>query len=166
MKNRLIKIITKPVVMAMIIASLFTVAVPDSAHSDGLIEVKKAWLRATPPSAKAAGGYLIIVNNTHNDDTLTGVNFSGARKSEVHEMKMADGVMKMRPLENGIDIPAGKSVTLKPGGYHLMFMGLKEQLKDGQNFPIMLKFARSGELEVNFPVFAMDKGKKYMMQEE
>ncbi len=166
MKNTTIYKFTKPVLIAVMLASFFTTTVPDIAHSAGLIEIKKAWLRATPPSAMAAGGYLIMTNNSQNDNTLVGVYFSGAKKSEIHEMKMSDGVMKMRPLEHGIDIPAGKTVTLKPGGFHLMFMGLKDQLKDGQSFQIMLDFANSGEMEVEFPVLSMEKGKKHMMQDE
>lgn len=150
---------------ALLLISLVTLANPNFVNAAGTIEITKAWLRATPPSAMAAGGYLVITNNTGSDDTLIGVEFSQAGKSEIHEMKMNDGVMQMRPLKQGITIPAGESILLKPGGFHLMFMGMKSQLKDGQNYPVKLTFTNSGAMEINFPVLSMGKGKKLMMQE-
>jgi copper(I)-binding protein len=156
---------TNAALCALILISFTTLNNPNFAHSAGTVEITKAWLRATPPSAMAAGGYLEITNNTSADDTLVGVEFSQAGKSEIHEMKMNGGVMKMRPLKQGIKIPAGETISLKPGGFHLMFMGMKSQLKDGQNYRVKLTFTHSGAMEIDFPVLSMGKGRKMMMQE-
>jgi copper(I)-binding protein len=155
---------TNAALYAFILISFATLIVPDNSHSTERVEITKAWLRATPPSAMAAGGYLVITNNTDNDDTLIGVEFSQAGKSEIHEMRMNDGVMEMRPHKQGIKIPAGETITLKPGGFHLMFMGMKSQLKDGQNYRVKLTFIHSGAMEIDFPVLSMGNGRKLMMQ--
>ena len=156
---------TSAALYTFILLSFATLIIPTYSHSAESVEITKAWLRATPPSAMAAGGYLVITNNTGHDDTLVGVEFSQAGKSEIHEMKMKDGVMEMRPLKQGINIPAGESISLKPGGFHLMFMGMKSQLKDGQNYLVKLTFTHSGTMEIDFPVLSMGKGKKMMMQD-
>ena len=156
---------TNAALYAFILISFAILTIPNYSHSAERVEISKAWLRATPPSAMAAGGYLVITNNTGSDDTLVGVEFSQAGKSEIHQMKMNDGVMEMRPLKQGINIPAGESISLKPGGFHLMFMGMKSQLKDGQNYQVKLTFTHSGAMEIDFPVLSMKKGRKLMMQE-
>ncbi|MCP4185846.1 MAG: copper chaperone PCu(A)C [Hyphomicrobiales bacterium] len=153
------------VLYAFILTLFAFLIIPVHSHAADKVEISKVWLRATPPSAMAAGGYLVITNNTDSDDTLVGVEFSQAGKSEIHEMKMKDGVMEMRPLKQGIKIPAGETVTLKPGGFHLMFMGMKRQLKDGQNYRVKLTFTHSGAMEIDFPVLSVKKGKKMMMQD-
>ena len=150
--------------MAMAVILLVNTAA-GSAQTIGNLTITKAWIRATPPAAMAAGGFMVIANNGTTDDVLMAVEFSGARKSEIHQMKMNDGVMTMRPLKDGLTIGAGKKTTLKPGGFHLMFMGLQNQLKDGQKFPLKLTFARAGEISIDFVVLSMDRGKKLMMQE-
>ena len=71
---------------------------------------------------------------------------------EVHEMTMTDGVMKMRRLQTGLEIKPGQSVELKPGGYHLMVVGLKEALKDGQTVKGTLVFEKAGTIEVEYGV--------------
>ena len=156
---------TNAALCALLLIALAFLAIPNYSHSTEKVEITKAWLRATPPSAKAAGGYLVITNTTGVDETLIGVEFSQAGKSEIHEMKMNDGVMEMRPLKLGIKIPTGETISLKPGGFHLMFMGMKSQLKDGQNYRIKLTFTHSGTMEIDFPVLSMGKGKKMMTQE-
>ncbi len=130
---------------------------------DGLT-ISKNWIRATPPAASAAGGYMILSNKSDKDVTLTGVRFEGAAKSTIHEMKMDNGVMSMRELEGGVVIGAGKQVALKPGGFHLMFMGLKSQLNDGENLPVTLVFDNGGEITLQFPVLEFIKGKKMMAE--
>ena len=140
-----------------------TSTLPSLAQAVGNLTITNNWIRATPPAAMVGGGFLVIENSSTKDDTLISVEFGGAKKSEIHEMKMDDGIMKMRPLYDGIVVPAGGKIELKPGGFHLMFMGLKDQLKDGQNFPIKLTFANAGEITLEFPVLDLIKGKQLMM---
>ena len=76
-------------------------------------------------------------------------------KAELHEMGVKDGVMTMRPVAGGLEIPAGGKVALKPGGYHLMFIGLKRQPKQGEKFPATLTFEKAGSVKVEFLVEGM-----------
>lgn len=142
-----------------------TSVVSGFAQTIGNITISSNWIRATPPAARVGGGFLVVTNSADTDDTLIGVEFSGAKKSEIHQMKMNDGIMTMRPLAEGIVVPAGGKIELKPGGYHLMFMGISEQLTDGQTFPVTLTFANAGKVTLDFPVLERTKGKQLMMQE-
>ena len=154
--------IATALVMAVV---LLANTVVGTAQTVGNLTITKTWIRATPPAAMAAGGFMVIANNGTTDDILQTVEYSGAKKSEIHQMKMEDGVMIMRPLKDGLTIAAGEKTILKPGGFHLMFMGLQNQLTDGQKVPLKLTFANAGEISLDFDVFSMGKGKKLMMQE-
>jgi hypothetical protein len=118
----------------------------------GDLVITQAWTRATPNGAKIGGGYLTIENKGSTPDRLIGGSADIAGKLEVHEMAMTDGVMKMRPLDNGLTIDPGKSVKLAPGGYHLMMFDLKNPLKQGDTVPITLKFEKAGEVKVSLAV--------------
>lgn len=120
----------------------------------GNLVITTPWARATPKGAPVAGGYLIITNYGSEADRLVGGSFAAAGRFEVHEMKVEGGIMKMRPLANGLEIKPGETIELKPGGYHLMFMGLKQQLKAGETVKGTLEFAKAGKVEVSYPVRA------------
>jgi copper(I)-binding protein len=119
------------------------------------LTVTSPWTRATPGGAKIAGGYLKITNNGSAPDRFVGAKSAEADRVEIHEMSMSDGVMKMRPLPNGLEIKPGETVELKPGGYHLMFMDIKQPLKAGDTFKATLQFEKAGPLEVSFKVNAL-----------
>jgi copper(I)-binding protein len=121
----------------------------------GDITVTSAWTRATPGGAKIAGGYLKITNNGRSADRFVGAKSDATDHAEIHEMSMSDGVMKMRPLPNGLEIKPGETVELKSGGYHLMFMDLKHPLKQGDTLKATLQFEKAGSLDVNFNVNAL-----------
>jgi hypothetical protein len=121
----------------------------------GDLTVTSPWTRATPGGAKIAGGYLKITNNGSAPDRFVGAKSAEADRVEIHEMSMSDGVMKMRPLPNGLEIKPGETVELKPGGYHLMFMDIKQPLKAGDTFKATLQFEKAGPLEVSFNVNAL-----------
>ena len=118
----------------------------------GDLTVTSPWTRATPGGAKIAGGYLKITNNGNTADRFVGAKSDPTDHVEIHEMSMSDGVMKMRPLPNGLEIKPGETVELKSGGYHLMFMDLKQPLKPGDTFKATLQFEKAGSLDVNFSV--------------
>lgn len=134
--------------LAAVAASLLFVD-PAAAHSVkiGQIEITDLWTRATPPRAPAAGGFLTITNLGDEADRLIAVSSPAAEIGEVHEMKVEDGVMTMRALEDGLEIPAHSSVTLAPGGYHIMFIDLKEPIVAGTDVPVTLTFEKAGVLE-------------------
>lgn len=105
--------------------------------------------------AKIAGGYLKITNTGKSPDRLVSAISAGADRVEIHEMSMTDGVMKMRPLADGLTIKPGETVELKPGGLHMMFMDIKQPLKQGDKLKATLTFEKAGKLDVSFDVNAM-----------
>lgn len=118
------------------------------------LEVKNPWARATPPGAEVGAGFAAIVNADSAADRLLSATAEISNRVEIHEMTMEDGVMKMAAAP-ALAIPAGQTTELKPGGYHLMFIGLKQPLKDGQSFKATLKFEKAGDVSINFAVKAM-----------
>ncbi|MBF9233067.1 DUF1775 domain-containing protein [Microvirga alba] len=121
----------------------------------GALTIEQPWSRATPVGAKVGGGYLRITNTGKESDRLIGGSFPLASKVEVHEMSVQDNVMRMKPVEGGLEIKPGESVELKPGGYHLMLMDLKEPLKEGQTFKGTLVFEKAGTVNVDYTIRSM-----------
>jgi periplasmic copper chaperone A len=133
------------------------------------ITVEQPWARATPGGAKTGAAYMTLDNKSGTADRLTGVSSDVADKLQIHEMKVENGVMKMREIAGGLPIPAGGSVALKPGSYHVMLIGLKKPLTAGEKFPLTLTFEKAGNISVTVPVQAMgatqDKGSMGGMQD-
>jgi len=125
-----------------------------SAHA--ATTVADAWARGTVPQQQASGAFMRITSA--EGGKLVGVSSPVAATVEVHEMKMDGGVMKMGAVPS-LDLPAGQAVELKPGGYHVMLMGLKQQLKAGDSVPLTLtiegKGGRKETLQVTAPVKAL-----------
>lgn len=127
----------------------------------GDLHLVHPWSRETPHGAKVAAGYVKIVNSGAQADRLVAVSGAIAARGEVHEMSVDDkGVMTMRPVAH-IEIPAGGEVELKPGGYHIMFLELKEAPRKGERFAGSLTFEKAGTVEVEFAVDAMGKGQEH-----
>lgn len=119
----------------------------------GNIKIEGAYTRSTVPGQKAAGGFMKIIDQGAADQLIS-ASSPVADEVQLHMMSMEDNVMKMRQVK-AIDIPANGSVELKPGGLHIMFMGIKEPLAAGGSVPVKLKFAKAGEVEIKLPVNAM-----------
>jgi len=117
----------------------------------GDIVIEKPWARATPKGAEVGAGYLTILNKGGAPDRLTG-GAADFATVEIHEMKSENGVMQMRELTGGLDIPAHGSVGLAPGGYHLMFTHLAHPLNKGDSVKATLNFEHAGSVEVEFKV--------------
>lgn len=108
-------------------------------------DVIDGWARASmTQNAKNGAAYMMITNPTDKDDTLVSVSSEVAEHTEVHSMTFEEGVMRMNEVE-ALEIPAGETVKLEPGGYHIMLMGLKEPLRVGNKFDIIMTFENSGE---------------------
>ena len=122
------------------------------AYRVGALVVEAPWSRATPGGAKVAGGYMRITNAGTEADRLVGGSLPAAARFAVHEMSMQGEVMRMRPLETGLEIKPGATVELKPGGYHIMFMDLTEPLKEGQTLKGTLLFEKAGAVTVEYAV--------------
>lgn len=135
-----------PILAAAIAAPL--IAAPATAHeiTVSTIELTDLWTRATPPGAPTAAGYLTLTNTGSVPDRLIAVSTPLAARSEFHEMAVTDGVMTMTEVE-AIEIPPGESVTLAPGGLHLMFIGMSEPLAEGGVMPVTLTFEAGGSVE-------------------
>jgi copper(I)-binding protein len=121
----------------------------------GAIEIGHPWSRATPPTAEAGGGFLAITNTGTTPDRLIAVKSPAADKVEIHEMKMDGNIMRMREVEKGIEIPPGATVELKPGGFHVMFMGLRAPFAKDAKVPLTLVFEKAGSIDVDLMVQAM-----------
>ncbi|HET7791956.1 MAG TPA: copper chaperone PCu(A)C [Rhizobacter sp.] len=125
------------------------------AHSFTLGDLKigHPYARATVAGQPTGGAFLSVENHGRADDRLLAASAEVAKAVELHTMSMEGDVMRMRQVE-AIDLPVGKAVALKPGGLHIMLMGLKAPLKEGDKFPLKLKFEKAGEVTVQVNVEA------------
>lgn len=137
---------------ALALALSFAPAAMAHSFTIGELEIGHPWSRATLPGAKVAAGFLTIKNNGSTPDRLVAVSAEIAGTGEIHEMAVKDGVMTMRPLPDGLEIPAGGEVKLEPGSYHLMFKELKAPAVEGVKFPGTLTFEKAGTVKVEFAV--------------
>lgn len=114
----------------------------------GDLVITKVWARPTPKTAKTTAAYFMIKNTGKTDDVLSGAASTISKKTEIHETKITDGVMKMNHVGR-IAIPAGGMAMLKPGGFHIMFMGLHAPIADKQTFKLNLTFEKAGSVELD-----------------
>jgi periplasmic copper chaperone A len=118
----------------------------------GDLLIETTWLREPPDGARVAGGFMRITNSGKVADRLMGGSTTFAKRFEVHEMAVVDGVMRMRELTAGIEIKPGQTVELKPGGLHVMFMDLIERPKAGESRKTTLVFEKAGKVEIDMTV--------------
>jgi copper(I)-binding protein len=116
------------------------------------VTVEHPWARATAEHAETGAAYATITAGT--SDRLTGASTPAAASVQVHEIIHDNGIVRMREVDGGLALEPGKPVTLAPGSYHLMLIGLKQQLKPGASFPITLSFANEPAVTVTVPVNA------------
>lgn len=143
---------------ARLLALLTLLSTPAFAHEYkvGDIEVGHPWTRATPSGTTAAVGYLTIENHGKTDAVLTSVTMDGAAKADIHEMKTVSGTMTMGPLPGGLTVKPGEEAKLAPGTeHHVMFEGLKSNLKEGDQVSGTLVFKGQPPLNVFWKVEAM-----------
>ncbi|NTC84152.1 copper chaperone PCu(A)C [Agrobacterium tumefaciens] len=143
---------TAAVTAAIILSAIL--AGPVSAHDfkGGSLELKHPWSAKVPPVAPVLGGYVTIVNTGTQPDRLVGGTTSVAERLEVHESSIIDGVARMRLAKQGIEIPAGATLSLQPGGAHIMLVNPKERPAEGEKFKATLQFEKAGPVEVEFVV--------------
>lgn len=115
-------------------------------------------MSATPTAANMSTGafYFTVINHADEADTLLGVTSDAAETLEVHNVEMTDGVMKMSPQHDGVEIPAHGELMLAPGSYHVMMIGLTESLLDGEEFTAILHFEKAGDVEIVVPIFMLE----------
>jgi len=123
-------------------------------YNQGDLEIVHPWARAMPDVARVGSGFMEIRNEGQTSDRLLGVRSDVAERIEIHSMEMDGDVMKMRVVEGGLEIPAGESLVLKPGGYHLMFFAPQTLFKQGEHFHGELVFEKAGSVGVTFHIEA------------
>ena len=140
-------------------ADLSPIAPPAAAEAQaaapvmaGDLEISHFRAKAMLPGQPVGGGYLSIANRGTAADRLVNVTSPNAGKVEIHTMEIVDDVMTMRPVEGGLEIPAGATVELKPGGAHLMFMAVSEPFKQGATVPVTLEFEKAGKVDLVLPI--------------
>ncbi|MCA3554771.1 copper chaperone PCu(A)C [Aestuariivirga sp.] len=140
---------------ALTLASAIGIA-PGDAHEIklGNIVIHHPWSRQSPRAADVAAGYMTIANTGKEDDRLVRATSEISASAQIHDMRMAGDVMRMEELPDGIVIPAGATVKLRPKGLHIMFTGLRQQVMEGEEFSGTLTFEKAGTVSVNYEVAA------------
>jgi copper(I)-binding protein len=154
----MIRTITQATRRIVVLSALLVVGTAAALAADfktGDITVAAPWSRATPNGAEVAAGFMQIGNAGSAADRLVAASSDIAGVTQIHEMAMKDGVMEMRELTGGLEIPAGGSVELRPKSFHIMFMQLKHGLKEGETVTVELTFEKAGKLKIEMPVAGM-----------
>jgi hypothetical protein len=144
--------IRRGIAAAALLAAALVAPATARDYAIGDLAIQAPWSRATPPAAKVGAGYLSIANRGTSADRLVAAQSPVAGRVEIHEMRMDAGIMRMRELAQGLALPPGGQVDLKPGGYHLMLMDLRAPLREGAAVPVTLVFERAGRIDVEFQV--------------
>jgi copper(I)-binding protein len=121
----------------------------------GSIHISEPWARATPKGASSGAAYMTITNNGKTPDRVACVSSDVSAECQIHTMTMDNGVMMMRPVEGGLEIKPGESLTLRPGGFHMMLVNLKHPLEAGDTLTATLKFDSAGTIDVQYPIAAI-----------
>ena len=137
---------------AFLIASAFGPAAAEDVMAGSLM-LHQPWARASIGQAKAGAAYLTIANKGEETDRLIAAETPAAKVAQLHTHLMKDGVMKMRKVE-AVEIAPGEPVVFRPGGLHIMMMGLKAPLREGESFPVTLIFEKAGRVEISVTVEA------------
>lgn len=150
----------KPISCIVAGAIAFAVAAPIAAQTvkRGDLSITNAWSRQTAPGQANGGGFMTIGNRAKQADRLIGGSSPVAAKVEIHTMSMDGGIMRMRPLPNGLAVPAGGRLELKPGSHHIMLIGLKSPLRLGTQVPLTLRFQHGGSVTVQLKVERISHG--------
>jgi copper(I)-binding protein len=142
--------------LVIFVAAILAAALAHPAHAAdvtaGSLKISALWTRATPKGAAVGVGYMTITNNGSAPDRLVGGASDVSNRFDIHEMTMGNGVMRMRPIAKGLELKPGQSVELKPGGNHVMFLGLKKPLAQGEHIKATLAFEKAGKVDVDFTV--------------
>ncbi len=143
------------VLLALALTPLLAGQAAAADYKVGSLAITQPWARATPKGASTGAAYLTVTNSGSQTERLSCASSPAAAKCQIHEMAMDHGVMKMRPVEGGLALKPGQTVTLKPGGYHFMLEGLKAPLKAGDKLEAMLTTGSGASVKVDFPVAAV-----------
>jgi hypothetical protein len=139
-------------VLALGLAQISTSPACAADYDVGSIHISQPWARATPKGASSAAAYMTLTNNGKTPDRVSCVSSDASAECQIHSMTMDNGVMVMRPVEGGLEIKPGETVTLKPGSFHMMLLNLKHPLEQGNSLQATLKFDSAGTVQVAYPI--------------
>ena len=142
-------------ICALLTAQLAATIAQAADYDVGSIHISAPWARATPKGAVTAAAYMTITNNGKTPDKVSCVSSDAAAECQIHTMSMDNGIMQMRPVEGGLEIKPGETVTLKPGSFHMMLKSLKHPLEQGNSVKATLKFDNAGTVDVDYPIAAI-----------
>ncbi len=152
---------------ALLVTALLSNLAAAADYTLGDLTIHKPWARASIGQAQAGAAYLTVMNKGSLPDRLIAAEGTVANRVELHTHMMDGGVMRMRPVK-AIEVAPGEPAVLKPGGLHVMLMGLKAPLVKGESFPLTLVFEKAGRIEVDVPIcegtameHRMDHGKSH-----
>ncbi|MBK8534902.1 MAG: copper chaperone PCu(A)C [Candidatus Competibacteraceae bacterium] len=139
----------------LLLSALCVPFTPALAAEPGAIQIETPWARESPPAAANGAAYMTLVNTGGETDHLLSASGEVAETVELHTHLMENNVMKMRKVE-AIEVAHGEPTVLRPGGLHIMLIGLKKPLVAGQTFPLTLRFEKAGETSVQVTVRGKD----------
>jgi copper(I)-binding protein len=153
----MIKVAQKSFTVVFVLASaqLFASLSWAADYDVGSIHITQPWARATPRGASSGAAYMTIINTGKTPDKVNCVSSDASAQCQIHTMTMDNGVMRMRPVEGGLEIKPGETVTLAPGGLHVMLVNLKHPLEAGKSVTATLKFDNAGAVDVTYPIAAI-----------
>jgi len=143
------------VALALALAQIAAPAAQATDYNVGPIQISAPWARATPKGASSGAAYMTITNTGKTPDKVSCVSSDASAECQIHTMTMDNGVMMMRPVEGGLEIKPGETVTLKPSGFHVMLVNLKHPLEQGNTIKVSLKFEAAGTIDVDYPIAAI-----------
>ena len=150
------KYITSTTYLALTLLTQISTTPARAADYDiGSIHITQPWARATPKGASSGAAYMTITNNGKTSDRVSCVSSDASTQCQIHTMTMENGVMKMRPVEGGLEIKPGETVTLKPSSFHVMLVNLKHPLAQGNMVKATLKFENAGTINIEYPIAAI-----------
>ena len=142
-------------VFAFALAQFAAAAAQATDYDVGPIHISQPWARATPKGATSGAAYMTITNTGKTPDRVTCVASDASAACQIHTMTMENGVMMMRPVEGGLEIKPGETVTLKPASLHVMLVDLKHPLEEGKTVKATLKFETAGTIAIDYPIAAI-----------
>jgi copper(I)-binding protein len=159
-------LLTLVLILALLLVPSLTLAQADE-DSCSIVSLFDGWARATPEGAPTGAVFGLLVNLTDAPDTLVAARTDAAEVVELHEMRMGEGdVMQMRPVEGGFVVEPHNYLELRPGGLHIMLIGLRQPLQAGSTLDLVLEFEQAGAVAVTVPIRQMDAESAMTMQPE
>ncbi len=143
------------VIFALVLTQLAAANAQAKDFDVGSIHISQPWARATPKGASSGAAYMTITNNGKTPDRVACVSSDASAQCQIHTMTMDNGVMMMRPVEGGLEIKPGETVTLRPSSFHIMLVNLKHPLEAGNTLTATLKFDNAGTIDVQYPIAAI-----------